>query len=216
MKKYQVILFLAMLVLTVENTFSQVVNTATLDTNDVKYIGKFRVDGYVDAYYGYDFSNPSSRDKAYFVSSARHNELTINLAYIDVRIASPRFRARFVPGFGTFMNANYAAEPGVLKNIVEANAGVKLFKDRDIWFDFGVFTSPYTNESPISKDHLMYTRSLAPEYVPYYISGGKLTLPLSKKVNLYLYILNGWQLIQDNNSQKRSVHSSNIAQRVIY
>ncbi|MCU0443869.1 MAG: porin [Microscillaceae bacterium] len=202
MKKYQLFLFILGLLGYYQKVHSQVVNTATLDTNDVKYIGKFRVDGYVDAYYGYDFSNPTSRDKAYFVSSARHNELTINLAYIDVRIAGPRFRARFVPGFGTYMNANYANEPGVLKNIVEGNAGVKLFKDREIWLDVGVLGSPFTNESAISKDHLMYTRSFAPEYVPYYLSGAKLTLPLSKKVNFYFYLLNGWQVIQDNNSQK--------------
>jgi Putative beta-barrel porin-2, OmpL-like. bbp2 len=48
----------------------------------------------------------------------------------------------------------------------------------------------------------MYTRSLAPEYVPYYLSGIKASIPLQKKVNLYLYFLNGWQVIEDNNEGK--------------
>lgn len=68
--------------------------------------------------------------------------------------------------------------------------------------DIGVLGSPYTNESAVSKDHLMYTRSFAPEYVPYYLSGAKLTVPLTKSATLYLYLLNGWQQIQDLNKGK--------------
>jgi hypothetical protein len=100
------------------------------------------------------------------------------------------------------MNANYAAEPTGLNNFVEAHAGFKLFSKKEIWLDAGIFGSPYTNESAISKDHLMYTRSIAPEYVPYYLAGAKLTVPLSEKVNFYLYALNGWQQIADVNPQK--------------
>ncbi|MCU0354881.1 MAG: porin [Cytophagales bacterium] len=182
--------------------FGQVVNTATLDTSDVNAKGKITVGGYIDLYYGYDFNRPPSGDRPYFVSMGRHNEATVNLAFVDVKYTASRVRARFVPGFGTYMNANYAAEPGTLRNIVEGNVGVRLFRNKNIWLDAGVLGSPYTNESAISKDHLMYTRSFAPEYVPYYLSGVKLTLPLGEKVTAYLYGLNGWQVIQDNNAGK--------------
>lgn len=181
---------------------AQVINTATMDTTAFDYKGKFSVEGYLDTYFAYDFNQPADGNRPYFVSMARHNDFTINLAYIDVKYSSSRLRARFVPGFGTYMNTNYVAEPGTLKNIVEASAGIKLWPKRAIWLDVGVFGSPYTNESAISKDHLAYTRSFAPEYVPYYLSGVKLTLPLSQKVNAYLYLLNGWQQIQDVNSGK--------------
>ncbi len=164
--------------------------------------GKVTVSGYVDAYYGYDFSRPPTGDRPYFVSSARHNEMTINLAFVSVSYTGANVRAKLTPGFGTYMNANYANEPGTLRNLVEANVGVKLAKTKDIWLDVGVFGSPYTNEGPISKDQLMYTRSFAPEYVPYYLSGLKLTLPLSQKLTAYLYGLNGWQQIQDQNAGK--------------
>jgi Putative beta-barrel porin-2, OmpL-like. bbp2 len=199
MKKY--IMLLSMLLL---NTlaYSQVVNTATMDTLNLNHQGKVTIGGYIDTYYGYDFNKPASKERPYFVSMARHNEFNINLAYIDLKYSSSRVRARFAPGFGTYINANYAAEPGALKNIVEANVGVKLFPNKNIWFDAGVFGSPYTNESAISKDHLMYTRSFAPEYVPYYIAGVKLSLPLNEKVNAYLYLLNGWQQIADPNEGK--------------
>jgi hypothetical protein len=180
----------------------QVVNTATMDTTDFSLKGTVTVQGYIDAYYAYNFNEPPSGHQPYFVSMSRHNEMTINLAYIDIKYSASHVRARFVPGFGTYINDNYAAETGVLKNIVEASAGVSLSKKRGIWLDAGVFGSPYTNESAISKDHLAYTRSFAPEYVPYYLSGLKLTVPLSAKVNVYAYLLNGWQQIVDQNKYK--------------
>jgi hypothetical protein len=181
---------------------AQVINTATMDTVETTMIGHVGLGGYVDTYYGYNFNKPQDGTNPYFVSSARHNELTINLAYVDVRYRSKYMRVRFVPGFGTYMDANYRNEPGSLKNIVEANVGVLVSEKKGIWLDAGVLGSPFTNESAISKDHLMYTRSLAPENVPYYITGAKLTVPLSAKFNAYLYLINGWQVIQDNNTGK--------------
>jgi Putative beta-barrel porin-2, OmpL-like. bbp2 len=180
----------------------QAQNTTTIDTAGFAHKGKVTIEGYVDAYYAYDFNKPSSGDRPYFVSMSRHNEMTINLAFIGVKYSSSRVRGIFMPGVGTYMNANYANEPAGLRNIVEASAGVKLWANKNIWMDVGVFSSHYTNESAISKDHLAYTRSFAPEYVPYYLSGVKFSVPLSTKVNAYLYLLNGWQQIQDVNSNK--------------
>ncbi len=187
---------------TVGQVFAQVTNTATIDTADVSLKGKLSIQGYIDLYYMYDMSRPVSKNKAYFVSSNRHNEMNVNLAYIDIKYASSQVRGRFVPAFGSYINSNYTNEESTLKYVLEASAGVKLFKKKEIWLDAGVFGSPYTNESAISKDHLCYSRSFAPEYVPYYLSGLKLSLPLNKKLTAYLYLLNGWQVIRDNNDSK--------------
>lgn len=181
---------------------AQVVNTATLDTVGGERIGKITVGGYIDAYYGFNFNQPRSGSTPYMVSMNRHNELNINLGYIDLRFHSERVRARFVPGFGTYMADNYASEPLALRNLVESSVGYKLSTKKEIWLEAGVLGSPYTNESAISREHLMYTRSFAPEYVPYYLTGAKLSMPLHSKVNLYLYLLNGWQQIRDNNKGK--------------
>jgi hypothetical protein len=181
---------------------AQVTNTGLMDTTSGEKIGNLSIGAYIDAYFGYDFGRPEDGNIPYFVSMNRHNEATINLAFVDVRYQSERIRGRFVPGFGTFINANNQAEPGSLKNIVEGSVGFRPFAKKDIWIDFGVLGSPYTNESAVSRDHLMYTRSFAPEYVPYYLAGGKVTLPLSGKLTAYLYLLNGWQQIQDQNEGK--------------
>ncbi|MCU0442427.1 MAG: porin [Bacteroidia bacterium] len=182
------------------NAFCQVENTGMTDRADTAELGKVNVRGYIDTYYGFDFNQPATSDRPYAVSSPRHNEMNINLAYIDLKYQNSKVRARFIPGVGTYVNSNYAAENGTLKNIIEANVGLKLFAHKDIWIDAGVMGSPFTNETAISKDHLMYTRSFAPEYVPYYLSGIRLTYPFSQKLNGYFYIINGWQQITDVNN----------------
>lgn len=158
--------------------------------------GKLSLEGYVDTYFSNSFAHPENATHPYFVSYNRDNEVNVNLAYVSLKYASDRVRATFTPGYGTYMNSNYASERQTLQNILEANVGVKLFKDRDIWLDAGVIGSPYTNESAYSFDQIPYTRSLGPENVPYYLTGAKLTVPLDSKWTAYLYLLNGWQVIQ--------------------
>ncbi len=101
------------------------------------------------------------------------------------------------------MNANYAAEPGVLKNIYEANAGVKLSKKKNLWLDAGIFGSHIGFESAISKDCWVLTRSILADNSPYYEAGAKLTYTTDNgKWLLSVLALNGWQRITrvDGNS----------------
>jgi len=158
--------------------------------------GKLSLEGYVDVYYSYAVSHPKGGTRPYFVSYSRDNEINVNLAYISLKYTSDRVRATFTPGYGTYMDANYASERQTLQNILEANVGIKIFKDKDVWLDAGVITSPYTNENAYSFDQVTYTRSVGAENTPYYLTGAKLTVPLNTKWTAYLYVLNGWQVIQ--------------------
>ena len=101
------------------------------------------------------------------------------------------------------MKANYAAEPGVLKNIFEANAGYKLTKAKNIWLDIGILPSHIGFESAIGKDNWTLTRSLVAENSPYFESGAKLGYGSDNgKFTLAVLALNGWQRITrvDGNS----------------
>jgi hypothetical protein len=161
---------------------------------------KITIEANIDAYYGYDFNKLQTKDRPYFVSHSRNNEVNLNFAYVSFKYTSERLRATFAPGFGTYMNANYAAESGSLKYIVEAYAGFKPFARKNIWLDIGIIPSPYTYESAFSLNQLVYTRSYGAENSPYYQAGARLSLPLSKKLSANLYLLNGWQQISDVNN----------------
>ena len=194
--KYLLILF----TLCFSNFNAQLLNTGMTTNYDTLENGKIIIGGYLDTYYGYDFSRPKNFERAYSVSSTRHNEININFAYIDLKYTNNKVRGRIVPGFGTYINSNYSSEKGSVKNLVEANGGVCLSSKKNIWVDAGILGSPYTNETVISKDHLMYSRSFGAEYVPYYLSGVKLSYPINKKLSGYLYVINGWQEIFDVNN----------------
>ena len=178
--------------------FGQVLNTGFVDTAGGEHLGKVSIAGYVDIYGN---NCPAGKSVPYMVSSARGNEITANLVFLDFRYRSENIRARLVPAFGTYMNANLAGEPGTLKNLLEASAGIRVSKKYNVWLDAGILGSPYTNENPVSKDQLLYTRSMSAENSPYYLSGLKLGLPLSENLHFYAYLINGWQQIQDYNSE---------------
>jgi hypothetical protein len=190
------VFFLLLLMSAHAEIYSQFLNfSPTSDTT-----AKVTVGGYIDTYFNSDSANPPDANMPYFVSQHRNIETNINLAYISSRYSSDRVRATFIPGFGTYMNQNYDAERITLRNIVEANVGVRLLARRNMWLDAGVIDSPFTNESAISFDQPTLTRSFAPEYVPYYLTGIRLTIPMGKKFTAKLFMLNGWQVIQATNS----------------
>ncbi|QPH41251.1 porin [Pedobacter endophyticus] len=153
--------------------------------------------GYLEAYYGYDFNNPADHNRPSFVySHNKANEVNLNLAFIKAAYAGDLVRANFALMSGTYANANLATEPGVLKSVFEANAGLKLSKSEDLWIDAGIFSSHIGFESAISKDCWTLTRNIASENTPYYESGAKVTYAThDKKLTATLLYLNGWQRI---------------------
>lgn len=154
--------------------------------------------GYTEVYYCFDLNTPSDHNRPPFVySHNRSNEFNLNLGFVKAAFNSDRMRANLAIGTGTYMNSNYSAEPGVLKNIYEANSGIKLCKNKNVWVDAGVFASHIGFESAVSKDCWALTRSLQAENSPYFESGVKVSFTsANNKWFLSGLLLNGWQHIQ--------------------
>ena len=88
---------------------------------------KIVISGYVDIYYGYDFGNPSNHERPSFIyNHKRTNEVNLNLGYLKAAYQTERVRASLALMAGTYAQYNLASEQGLLKNIYEANAGIKL------------------------------------------------------------------------------------------
>lgn len=153
---------------------------------------------YLETYYSYDLGKPANHSRPAFVYSFnRTNEVNLNLGFVKAAYQASSLRANLALGAGTYMNANLAAEAGVLKNIYEANAGVKISKKNDVWIDAGVFTSHIGFESAVSKDCWNLTRSILADNSPYYESGTRISYT-SRDSKWYVsgLVLNGWQRIQ--------------------
>jgi hypothetical protein len=163
------------------------------------------ISGYIETYYAYDFGNPSDHNRPSFIySHNRHNEVNLNLGFVKAAYATDKVRANLSLMTGTYANANLAAEPGIFKNILEANAGVKISKQKNLWVDAGIFASHIGFESAIGKDCWNLTRSILADNSPYYESGVKVSYTSNnEKLFVSGLLLNGWQRIQrvpDNNT----------------
>lgn len=165
-------------------------------TNSTKKL--LKMSGYIETYYSYDFANPQDHNRQNFVYSFnRHNEINLNVGIVKAAYETKKVRANLALMTGAYANANLAAEPGVLKNIFEANAGVKISRNKNIWVDAGIFASHIGFESAIGKDCWNLTRSILADNSPYYESGVKLSYTSdNEKWFISGLILNGWQRIQ--------------------
>jgi len=84
-----------------------------------------------------------------------------------------------------------------LKNIYEANVGVKISKNKNLWIDAGIMPSHIGFESAISKDCFTLTRSILADNSPYFESGAKISYSSDNgKWFVSGLVLNGWQRIQ--------------------
>jgi hypothetical protein len=169
-----------------------------------------RVGAFVDAYYAYNSNRPL--DHASFfpgvgTSAKRADEISINLAQVDVTLDPRPVGFRLALGFGTAAEVVHAAEPGgpfvgpeVWEHVVQASASWKA-TDR-LLFEAGVYPSHIGFEGFATKDNWNYTRSWLGELSPYYQTGLKTAYRFSDHWSAQLHVLNGWQIIGENNSGK--------------
>jgi hypothetical protein len=166
---------------------SQIFTTSILAEN--KDTLRFQMHGLIDGYYTLGKSNPLGK-VPYLVSSSNLNSFQINLNLVELTWENSKWKYALSPAIGTYMQQNYANEKWYKRWIYEAYLQRKWNRSS---LALGVFSSPYTQETPKSIDQISYSRSLAPEYVPYYISGIKYQLNLNRYWNLSLFAMNGWQ-----------------------
>lgn len=165
------------------------------DDDEKKDPGKVTFSGYAEAYYSYDFNNPSNHLKPGFIYSYnRHNELNLNLAYVKANYTSDRVRGNVAIMAGTYAQYNLASEAELLRYLYEANVGVRIGKN--LWVDAGILPSHIGFESAVGKDCYTLTRSLPADNSPYYEAGAKITWSPNDKWTFSAMYLNGWQRIQ--------------------
>lgn len=152
-----------------------------------------KLEGIVDSYLATDVLHSKKEQASEFVTNSELNQLKVNLGVLHFKAQMGKWNLLLSPAFGTYMSKNYASEKAYLRWIYEAQISRVLTKKQDL--TLGVFSSPYTQESAKSTDHIMYSRSLAPEYVPYYINGIRWRYKFNEKHTFSFYVMNGWQHI---------------------
>jgi hypothetical protein len=191
MKK--ITLILALIISFKQNSIAQKVDSLTIWEEKPT----IKISGFLDVFYVYDFNKPTTNYRQSFLyNHNRHNEFNLNLGLLKWEIKHPKYTANIAMQTGTYANDNYVAEPGLLKNIHEANIGISLNKKNSLWLNTGVLPSHIGFESAVSIDNWTLTRSLLTDNSPYYLTGVKLTFNPNTKLEIAGFVLNGWQRIQ--------------------
>jgi hypothetical protein len=175
--------------------FSLIASVGFAQSDSTK--SSFTFSFYADLYYSYDFGNPENHERpSFFYNFNRHNEVNLNLGYINVNYSAKNVRANLGFMAGTYPQYNLSAEQPLLRNLWQAYVGFKLSRNKNLWMDGGVFPSHIGFESPVSKDCWALTRSILAENTPSYESGAKISYTSdNSKWFLSGLVLNGWQRI---------------------
>jgi hypothetical protein len=148
----------------------------------------------------YSFSSLGGRDhtRSYTTSPAVDRQISIDLAVVKAQYTAPRVSATVALQAGTWADVNYVGGDESWKYINQATVGGNI--DSTWWIRVGIMPSHIGQESPVSKDNLLFSRSMIADATPYYSTGAQFGWTPGRNLDVFLYVLNGWQRIFETNN----------------
>lgn len=162
-----------------------------------------------DVYGDYNPNHPF--DNANFIpgtgtTAKRAGEFSLNLGKIGVLVDPAPVGFHLSLGVGTGMEVLHSGEPpgpaagiDVWRFVEYASVS---FVHGPFTVEAGILPSYIGLESFESQSNWAYTRSWIGELSPYYLTGVRGALKATKAWTVQLLVLNGWQVISDNNHSK--------------
>jgi len=158
----------------------------------------FSVSAYADAYIAFytDSLGPGEYQKFPTVSP-RSEQFGLNIAQVSAKYSGKIVRGVVTLQYGDIPKSSWST---TFNFIQEANVGIRICKN--LWFDGGFFRTHIGTEALLPKEN--YTSSIAvlTYYEPFYQAGFRLNYNPNDKLSLFLYLLNGYNLYEDNNKKK--------------
>jgi hypothetical protein len=163
--------------------------------------------GFVDVYAAWNPNQPSDRDSfqpGTGTTAQKANEFGLNLSALDLSLdANPvGFHVVGVAGTGTDVVHASELHPNNVRYVYQASVSYRLRVGRGVLFELGIQPSHIGYESFFSKDNWNYTRGWMGEFSPYYQTGLKVATSFDDHWSGQLWLLNGWQSVEDNNGGK--------------
>jgi opacity protein-like surface antigen len=161
-------------------------------------ISTFSITAYVDAYYArYTDSVGPGNFQKFPDASPRSNSPSLNVASINAQYNADKIRAVIALNFGDIAQAIF---PHPYNNILEAHAGYKIY--RKLWIDAGFFRPHFGTEYVLPVENIATSVAVGTAYEPAYESGIKLNFDPTAKLEINLFLLNGYNMYVDNNNKK--------------
>ncbi|MDP3277696.1 MAG: outer membrane beta-barrel protein [Deltaproteobacteria bacterium] len=173
------------------------------------------LNGWVEAFWQYNFNEPYNGFTAYRGFDTRHNTFTIQNIVLDTQWRYERVSGRIALQVGHQPDTYYAAEPTLSPGLGLPATGPNVWKFlREAYvsylapfaggtrFEAGLFLSPVGPEGLTVKDEYNWSRSNLAFGAPFYHAGARATFRLSSVMNATVGVFNGWNNVVDNNLDK--------------
>jgi hypothetical protein len=165
-----------------------------------------------EGYYQYNWNRPYDRVNLLRAYDTRANVFSIQQTAIVVESApnveeGRRFGARVDLQFGQATetvqgSAANEPRPEVYRHIWQAYGSYVFPVGRGLQTDFGKFASNLGYETNYAKDNNHFSRAYLFNFLPFYHSGLRVTLPVTDQVTLLYMLTNGIQQTEDFNDFK--------------
>jgi hypothetical protein len=171
------------------------------------------VSAFVDGYYQYNFNKEPPDLRTFDVM---HNAFQLAVAEVDL-VAAPsatsRIGGRVDLAFGTNADIVASFEPGngdeTFRNLQQAF--ISVMANDQVTLDFGKFVTPLGAEVIESQGNMNYSRSTLFGYaIPFYHAGLRATIAASDQLSIAGYVVNGWNNVIENNSDKTFIGSATL------
>jgi len=172
-------------------------NTSNSKAQKIDTISTLSVTAYIDAYYAHytDSVGPGNFQK-FPDASPRNNAPSLNIASLAMQYNSDKVRAAFVLNYGDIATAVF---PHPYNNILEAHVGFKVYSK--LWIDAGFFRPHFGTEYILPVENIATSVAVATVYEPSYESGIKFNFDPTSKLEINLFLLNGYNVYVNNKDQ---------------
>ena len=172
----------------------------------------------VEGFYQYNWNRPYDRVNLLRAYDTRTNVFGIQQANLIVESAPKvdagrRFGARLDLQFGQATEtvqggAANEPRPDVYRHVWQAYGTYVFPVARGLQTDFGKFASNLGYETNYAKDNNQFSRAYLFNFLPFYHSGLRVTLPVSDEVTVMYMLTNGIQQTEDFNNFKSNHFSA--------
>src|SRR5262245_2836003 len=181
------------------------------DSNPLPALPSYRANGIdfsglADVYYSLNFNHPATHFNATRNFDVRADRPSLNMAKFTMEHSPGPIGFKLEIAGGRAMEIIHATEPsaarGTWEHIFQAFVSLKPAKMKGFQADFGKFVTSAGAE--VTETHLNwnYSRSFLFANGPYYHTGLRTSLPVSKNFTAGVQLVNGWNNTKDNNSSK--------------
>lgn len=176
----------------------------------------FTIGGWVEAYYAWNFNDPSNGITDLRGFDNRHDSVNLSNVALDAQWDVEGVHGRITLQWGSTPATYYLSETAgpsagtgvgaqslaLWQFLQQANVGYRIPIGAGLDVMAGLFLSPVGAEGMNVKDNWFYSRSNLFYGFPFYHTGLRIAYPITPEITLVAWGLNGWNTLLDNNEEK--------------